>query len=115
MRVIVKLPLVLKPLVTPVVASDPPVGALMSLVKLIVVAVLALPAVSVLVMLLLVGFVGFAVHEYALELNGPAQPTVSVSCVQPVVAIAGKVVEAGPESTSVTVLTSVNEPAALLL
>ena len=48
---------------------------------------------------------------------GPPAGVVSTSalCVQPVVAIAGKVAEAGPESASVTVLVNVNEPAALLL
>ena len=50
-------------------------------------------------------------------MNGPpaGDETVSALCVQPVVAIAGNVADAGPESASVTVLVSVNEPAALLL
>jgi hypothetical protein len=59
------------------------------------------------------GALGFAVHEYVDDSNGPPTGVESVSelCVHPVVAIAGKVAAAGPESASVTVLTSVNEPA----
>ena len=56
-----------------------------------------------------------ALHEYRLDVYGEEPLTVSAPCVQPLVAIAGKVADTGPELESVSGVDELEAPPASLL